>query len=218
MGCMRRIALLVVLVALVAGGWLFRAELLGLWQNLRSDEPAAVASPELAERAERKLATMNEPGAPDRVSLNSAEIQSLVAYRMAESLPGFILTPTVTVDEGRLRVHARVPTEEVSGMRGIGGSEEILSMLPDTTEVHASGHLIPLGDGRVALAIDEVSAASIPLPKRYIPRLLERAGRVDEPGLPREALAVRLPSGVRNAYAHGDSIVFVTRTAAAPSE
>lgn len=217
MGCMRRIALLVVLLALLVGAWLFRDRLIGLWQDLRSDTDVQEVSPALAERAERKLLAFTEEDGPDRVTLTSAELQSLVAYRIADSLPGFILSPSVSIDDGELRVKARVPTNDVSGMRGIGGSEEILSMLPDTTEVEARAHLIPLGDGRVGLAIDEISAASIPLPSRVIPRILENVGRVDEPGLPAEALAVRLPAGVHSAYAHGDSIVFLSSAAAAPA-
>jgi hypothetical protein len=213
MGCMRRVAVLVIFLALLAGAWLFRDRLIGMWQNLRSEEVSQTVSPELAERAEQKLAAMNEPNPPDRVTLTSAELQSFVAFRMAEALPSFILDPVVTIEEGELRVHAWVPTDEVAGMRGLGGTEEILSMLPDTTEVVAKGHLIPLGDGRVALAVDEVTAASIPLPDRVIPRILESIGRRDEANLPDDALAVRLPDGVRDVFADGDSIVFMSRGA-----
>jgi hypothetical protein len=213
-GCMRRIALLVVFVAFLAGAWIFRDRLIGMWQSLRSEDVPQEVSPELADRAERKLATMNEPNAPERVTLSSRELQSLVAYRMAESLPSFILEPIVTVEDGDLKVRARVPTDEVAGMRSLGGTEEILSMLPDTTEVVAEGHLIPLGDGRVALSVDEVTAASIPLPSRVIPRILKSIGRHDEPNLPDDALAVRLPAGVENVFADGDSIVFIAGGAA----
>lgn len=214
MGCIRRLTLLVLFVALLAGAWLFRDRLIGMWQSLRSDETVQYVSPELADRAEQKLATMSAPGAPARVTLTSAELQSLVAFRMAESLPRFILEPEVTVDDGDLRVRARVPTDEVAGMRELGGTEEILSMLPDTTEVVAKGHLIPLGHGRVALAVDEVTAASIPLPARVIPRILESIGRVDEENLPDDALAVTLPDGVATVFADGDSVVFMAGGAA----
>lgn len=218
MGCMRRIGLLVFFLALLVGAWIFRDRLIGMWQSLRSEDVPQEVSPELAAQAERKLAAMSEADAPQRVTLTSRELQSLVAYRMAEALPSFILEPAVTVEDGELRVRARVPTDEVSGMRGLGGTEEILSMLPDTTEVVAKGHLIPLGDGRVALSVDDVTAASIPLPDRVIPRILESIGRRDEPNLPADALAVRLPDGVATVFADGDSIVFTSRGGAAPAE
>ena len=214
MGCMRRIALLVVFAALLIGAWLFRDKLIGMWQSLRAEDVPQEVSPALADRAEQKLAAMTTADAPERVTLSSPELQSLVAYRMASSLPSFILEPIVTVEDGDLRVRARVPTDEVSGMRSLGGTEEILSMLPDTTEVVAKGHLIPLGSGRVALSVDEVTAASIPLPSRVIPRILTSIGRVDEPNLPEDALAVRLPDGVDNVFADGDSIVFMAGGAA----
>lgn len=214
-GCLRGVGVLVFLVALAVGAWMFRDRLIGMWHDLRGGDAPAEVSPELAAHAAEKLAVMNGPEPPERVSLTSAELQSLVAYRIAETLPPFILTPRVTVANGRLEVHARVATEQVAGMRGIGGAEEMLSLLPDTTDVEARGHLVPLGDGRVGLIVDEVSAASIPLPARVIPRMLESVGRIDEPGLPREALAVRLPTGIASAFAHGDSIVFIGRTSPA---
>ena len=218
MGCLRRILAVVVLLALLVAAWIFRDQLLGLWQGLRDGDEPEIASPALAERAERKLATLNEPDPPARVALSSAELQSLVAYRMVESLPPFILDPVVTVEEGDLRVSARVPTDEVAGVGGIGGSDEILAMLPDTTEVEAKAHLIPLGTGRVGLAVDEVTAASIPLPSRVIPRILESVGRRDEASLPAQALAVNLPAGVAGVYARGDSIIFIAHDGNAAEE
>ena len=208
---MRRIASVLVLLVVLVAAWLFRSQLIGAWQSLRGGAEPELASPALADRAERKLASLNEADGPDRVALTGAELQSLVTYRMAAALPAFILDPVVTVKEGDLRVSARVPTDQVGGVGGIGGSEEILSMLPDTTEVQAKAHLIPLGEGRVGLAVDEVTAASIPLPSRAIPRILESVGRRDEADLPAEALAVRLPAGVSAVYTDGDSMVFVAR-------
>ncbi len=212
-GCMRRLALLLFFLGLLVIAWLFRDRLIAMWHDLRSDDTAQLASPELADSAERKLELMTGADAPARVSLSSAELQSLVAYRMTDALPSFVLAPEVTVQDGVVRVRARVPTDEVAGVEGIGGSEELLAMLPDTTEVEAKGHLIPLADGQVALAVDEVTAASIPLPDRYIPKILERMGRVDQTDLPNEALALRLPEGVSSVYADGDSIIFISRGA-----
>lgn len=214
---MRRITVLVVLIALGVGAWVFRDRLVDAWHSFRPEEAEVPVSEQLADRAERKLASMAEADGPTRIALSSAEVESLVAYRMAQALPGFILAPRVTVDDGEIHVNARVPTDEVAGMRRLAGSDEIFSILPDTTEVQARGRIIPIGNGRVALAVDEVTAAHIPLPSRIIPRLLERVGRVEEPGLPREALAVRLPDGIVNAYAHGDSVVFVSTAAALPA-
>src|SRR5690606_33856107 len=90
---------------------------------------------------------------------------------------------------------------------------EVLGFLPDTTEVIASGQIIPLRENRVGVTIDELSAARIPLPRGMIPAILRRLGREDEPGLPPDAFGFALPQGVSNAYIHGDSLIFMGRNA-----
>jgi hypothetical protein len=89
----------------------------------------------------------------------------------------------------------------------------VAALLPDTTEVTVRGQLLPLDGGRVAFAIDEVTAAHIPLPRRIVPAALERLGRRDEPGLPRDALALPLPPGAAGAYVRADSLVLLARPA-----
>jgi hypothetical protein len=86
---------------------------------------------------------------------------------------------------------------------------EAAAFLPDTTEVGVTGQLLPLRAGRVALAVDQVRAARIPLPKRLVPGALRKLGRKAEPGLPADALALPLPPGVDAAYVRGDSLVFL---------
>lgn len=212
-GCIRRGMAVVIVLALLVAAWFFRSDLLGLWQSLGGGDEAAQVSPSMAEGAERKLAALGS--GVDRVALTEPELQSLVRYRMAGSIPRFVLSPTVRLEDGGVRVQARVPTDEVRGLPGIPGSSELIDMLPDTTDVEARGHIIPLGPGRVALSVDEVSAAKIPLPERVIPTLLRGVGRVDEPGLSESALAVTLPSGASHAFVHRDSLIFLSRAAAA---
>jgi|GEM_PF-396271 len=213
MRCMgRAVGCALLLVGLAVAAWFFREPLFDAWADLRGGgADAAAASPRLADQAEEKLARLAGPEPPDRVALNNAELQSLLQYRIAQQLPGFVLDPTVSAREGRLFVQARVPTGEVAGMPGVPGSE-LLEILPDTTDVEVKGHLIPLSSSRVALAVDEVTAATIPLPRRVIPRLLAQVGRVDEPGVPREALPLSLPDGASAAYVDGDSLVIVGDT------
>jgi hypothetical protein len=75
----------------------------------------------------------------------------------------------------------------------------------------ASGQLIPLQENRVGIAIDELTAARIPLPRGMIPAILRRLGRHDEPGLPPDAFGMALPPGATNAYIRGDSLIFMGR-------
>lgn len=214
-GCLRRAGAGVILLVLLAGAWYFRSDLVGLWQRFASRNEPATASPALAEHAEEKLLELHDEDGSGRVALTEPELQSLLRYRLASGLPAYVLSPTVRLGDGRVRVEARVPMDQVRGLPGVPGSGEIVDMLPDTTDVEARGHLIPLSEGRVALSVDEVSAAKIPLPERVIPALLRQMGRVDEPGLPETALAVSLPPGAARAYVHQDSLVFLSRRAAA---
>ena len=56
-GCLRRLVVLVLLLALAAGAWLYRDRLAALWRDARGtpDPPAVVPTAELAETAQAKL-------------------------------------------------------------------------------------------------------------------------------------------------------------------
>ena len=67
--------------------------------------------------------------------------------------------------------------------------------------------LVPFGEEESALLVHGVEASRIPIPRRLIPEILRAIGRVDRPGLPREALAVPLPAGLGSAYILSDSLI-----------
>ena len=215
LGCFRRLAgLVIVLLLLAVGLWWFRDDVSDAWRRVRGGETVAEApSPEVAERAEEKLADLGA-GRSERVALSGVELQSLVLYSYGDLFPAFVREPRVDVEEGRLRLDARVPTDALGSLPGAAQAQ---ALLPDTADVTIVADLLPLGDGRAALAVDEITAARIPVPSAMVPRLLERMGRVSEPGLPEDALAVRLPPGVGSAYMRGDSLILQsTATPRAP--
>jgi hypothetical protein len=199
---MRRIVLLLFCVVLAVAAYRFRDPLLAL-VAARTDQPAGEqASPELADSADRKLAALAN-GERDVVAFSGAELQSLLEFRHTQALPAFVDSPSIEIRRGRLRVGGRVPVENLPNVRGIG---EAAAFLPDTAELAVTGQFLPLGDGRVALGIDDVSTGRIPLPRRLLPGLLRQLGREDEPGLPSDALPLALPPGARDAYLRGDSL------------
>ncbi len=207
--CFGRLFAIVLLAAIGALAWLNRDRLLGAWHaRHRAVAVAEAPSAALAERAAGKLASLGEGRASTRVALAQPEVQSLIDYRFASAIPSYLHDPRVVLDEDVMEVRARVPRE---AMPEIPGAGEFISLLPDTTEVAARTRLLPLQEGRVALAVGQISAAKIPLPGRMIPALLRRLGRREEPGLPGDAIAVRLPEGVCSAYVHADSLVLVGR-------
>ncbi|HUP89578.1 MAG TPA: hypothetical protein VM100_09515 [Longimicrobiales bacterium] len=206
-GCLRGIVSLVLLLVIVVFGYLNRDKIKSKLDQLRGREVVVeeVASPQLAEATDQKLRDLKD-GRVARVALSQRELQSLLQYKYRALLPEFVDSPQVTLKGEQIEVKARVPVDRLPQVSELG---EAASFLPDTAEVGVSGKFIPIRPGRIALAVDAVKAAGIPLPHRLVPNALRRLGRKDEPGLPNDAMAMPLPSGVTAAYVRSDSLIFI---------
>lgn len=205
-GCLRRIIVLAVVIGGAALAWQYRVPLQAAWDAFRGTEAAIsgrISAP--PDGVEAKLASLGE-GRIDRIALREDEVQTLIEAHSGELLPPYIVAPRVELRGSRLKVRFQVPTNSFPRVEELG---EVLGFLPDTTEVVASGQIIPLRHNRVGVTIDELSAARIPLPRGMIPAILRRLGREDEPGLPPDAFGFALPKGVSNAYIRGDSLIFM---------
>jgi hypothetical protein len=207
MGCLKRIAVLFFVFVLVVVVFLNRDRITGAWSDLRGGKEDTELRPtqEVADVAADKLMNLRD-GEVTSVALSENEVQSLLQFRFRQLLPAFIDSPHVELKDGKVTIRGRVPVDRLPQLNELG---EAAGFLPDTTEVGVTGQILPLSKGRVALAVDQVRAARIPLPNRLVPGALRKLGRKDEPGLPDDALAVRLPSGVDAAYVRGDSLVFL---------
>jgi hypothetical protein len=207
MGCLKRIGALFLILVLVVVVFLNRDRITGAWNDLRGGKEETEVAPtqELADGAADKLTNLRD-GEVTSVALSEIEVQSLLQFKFRQLLPAFVDSPRVELKDGKVTVSGRVPVDRLPQINELG---EAAGFLPDTTEVGVTGQILPLSDGRVALAVDQVRAARIPLPRRLVPGALRKLGRKDEPGLPEDALAVRLPSGVDAAYVRGDSLVFL---------
>lgn len=207
MGCLKSLVGLVLVGVLAIFLFLNRDRITSAWQDLRGGKEATELgpSPELAEVASGKLGQLHA-GEIEVVALSENELQSLLQYKYRQLLPAFVDSPRVQLDGGKIVVQARVPVERLPQLGELG---EAAAFLPDTTELGVTGQVLPLRNGRVALAVDQVRAARIPLPKRLVPGALRKLGRKEEPGLPPDALALPLPPGADAAYVRGDSLVFL---------
>lgn len=212
MGCLiKKLIFLVLLAGALVIAFLNRDRIRAVWQELRGSVTVEEqASPELADEASAKLTELRR-GRRTNVALGEAELQSLLLYKYPQLLPAFVDSPRIRLEDGKIEVKGRIPVERLPQLNELG---EAAAFLPDTTEVAVVGQLLPLSSGRVALAVDQVRAARIPLPKRLVSSALRKLGRKDEPGLPADALAVPLPPGVDAAYVRGDSIVFLNNASA----
>lgn len=209
-GCLR---LIIILGAVIILGFLWFTkgdELRSLWNELTGDTPTeTVPSQALADHAQAKLDDL-QAGRLRSASFGAVELQSLLMYEYQGLLPAFVDSPHIELDASRIVVKGRMPIDRLPDVEGM---RQAAAILPDTTDLAVTAQLLPLGSGRVALAIDDITVSRIPLPERLYGPALSRLGRRDEAGLPADAVAVPLPPGATNAYVRGDSLVLVGTSA-----
>lgn len=209
-GCAGRIVALALLLLVGAVGWYNRHELVELWDRVVGAE--AQVTPELAARADAKLASLGEGGGMKRVALHEDELQSLIEYRWGGFLPPDVVDPRVAVGGGRVTLEGSVATARFGRIAEL---RDILAFLPDTAALRAVASFVPLDGEHVALEVHELGAAGIPVPQALIPTVLGRFRGSGVPGLAPNALAVPLPAGIRSVYVSGDSLVFLADTGGA---
>ena len=208
MGCLRRIASLVVLLVVAGAVWLYWGDDIQAAIDGRGggDRPA-LAGPELADATMRRIAELAEtPGG--RIALSEAELQSLVDHEYRAMIPAFLASPRVRVDDNTVRLSGRVSTAFIEEYVDLG---DAAAFLPDTADVAVRGHLIPAESGRVGLSVEQVSAARIPLPDALVGRLLRSAGAGSDAALGDDVIPISLPEPLESAYVHGDSVVLTAR-------
>ena len=204
-GCVGRLLVLALLLVGAAVAWFNRDAIGDAWDRLTGNETEV--SPEIAARADEKLASLGTVDGPTQVGLTESELQSLVEYRWSGFLPPDVVGPKVELSDGRVSLEGSVATArfgQISELR------DIIAFLPDTASLRAVGRFVPLNEGHVALEVEELGAASIPVPSRLIPTVLSRFRGSSAPGLAPNALRVPLPPGISNVFVSGDSLVFVS--------
>ncbi len=196
-GCVGRLLSTVLIVAVLAVAWYNRGEGVAVWDGLFGTERQAAA----------KLDALGRSGVT-RVVFHEPELQSLVQYRWAASLPPDLVDPRVGLGEGRVTVAAQVPTARLAGIREL---QEILGFLPDTATLRAAGSFVPLDGDHVALEVHDLGAAGIPIPRRLIPAIVAHFRPEGMPEVGANAVALPLPQGIGNVFVSGDSLVVSAR-------
>lgn len=201
-----------VLLVLVGGGyaaWRWSPEVMPRIQAWLQEEPVIeerLPSPELAQATLDRFEALRDGSGPDRIALSSVELVSVLRYALAGLIPEQVSEPSIEMADGILTLSGRFPLDALGGMGELGPAR---SFLPDTLLLELQGSLVPLDGRRAALVVHKVLASHIPLPDRMIAGVLRSLGREAEEGLPSDALAVRLPSGLQSAYILRDSLVLV---------
>jgi hypothetical protein len=178
---------LIVVVLLAGAAWWFRGDLV----RLLGAPEATEVSPEAAAAAAAKLDRLRSHG--ETAELSSVELTSFIRYRAPAAALETLREPSVRMSGDTIRLSGRIPTDRLPPHPDL---DRVRAFLPDTAPLVIQGRVEPLGAGRVALDIQGVQFAGVPIPPSYYPAMLERLGRRPEPGLPPAAVAVALPPGV----------------------
>ncbi len=211
-GCAKRIVSLVILVGLALAAWHYRADLKRLWnQYVGHRTTAAARSPEEdSASAQAKFHALLGARPPARTAFSQGELQALMRTRFAPVLPRWVDSAHIDLEGDKIRLSAKVPVARIPQVKELG---EVAGLLPDSPEVAVKGQLIPVERGGVMLAVDQVSAAHIPVPRRLIAPVVSSLKRPGDPSPP-DALRLPLPRTVSSAYVRNDSLVVMSGGAA----
>lgn len=213
-GLLKKLVALVVLVAVAYAGFRWGPlvfpsleQALGFRQASVSSQPdEAVPSPELADSTLDRFERFRDGQGADRLALSGVELSSVVRYALPGIVPPGVADPTVTLSDGRVQLSARVA---VAAFPRLPKLDDIVGVLPDTVSVEMTGSLVPLDQEHMALLVDHVEAARIPLPRRLIPDILQGFGRGRSKALPDDGLAVPKPDGIQSIFVQRDSLVLI---------
>ena len=166
-----------------------RADIKALWQRFRGTTPVATTeAPEAAGRsAHKKFQALIGRHPPARTALSQAEANALAQQLIAPFLPQWVDSPRIELEGDQIRLSARVPANRIPQVKELG---QVAGLLPDTPEVSVKGQLVPSAAGGTALAVDQVTAAHIPVPRRLLAavvRSLKKRGDRNPPDHQRPA-------------------------------
>ena len=203
---MRKSMLLVFLIPTIYAG--FKWGLLPINHFLDSDncegcledaQPSMALSDLTMDRFEKLR--WGELGA--KLVLGSLEISSIARYAMPGIIPPGLLELRVEFEEELVRLSALVVAEEFPKLPKL---DEIVGLLPDTMAVEMQGIIAPLDQGHLALIVNRLWVAKIPIPASLIPPILTAFGREGRRALPRNALLIPKPDVIESVFIRSDSL------------
>lgn len=171
-------------------------------------EPGVQPTPEMAEETLDRLERFRAGELGDRLALSSVELTAVVRYALPGILPRGVSEPTVELEDGRVGVGARVAVESFPSLPRL---DPIIGFLPDTLLIEMQGSLVPVDRRFLALVVERLSAAKIPIPGRMVADVLQGLGRDGPPGLPEDALQVPRPDGIESIFVLKDSLVMLAQ-------
>ena len=174
--------------------------------------PRAQPTPELAEQTLDLFEQFRAGETGGRLMLGGTELSAVLRHSLPGMIPRGVSEPTIELRRGQVHVSARVALEAFPDLPRL---DDIIGLLPDTILLEIRGSLVPLDQGHMALLVDRVQAARIPLPTRLVAEVLGAFGRSRPASLPDDALEVPLPDGLSAVFVQRDSLVMLADVPAA---
>jgi hypothetical protein len=194
MGCLRRIGCLVVLLAAVVAGFLYRDRITALYRRVRGipEPPPAVfvpPAPGAAAQAEAVLERLTRRTGPAYVDLTAAQLAALIERQVAAT--GTRVLDSVAVALGDQRVEVRGSLDVAAVPRRLLGP--LAEGLGRREPVVAGGTLAADSGGRVVWTIDKLAIRDFPFPRQVIPAILHVMNLTDGKAA---AVPIPLPAGI----------------------
>jgi hypothetical protein len=211
----KKLLTLVVLVGVAYAGFRWGPVVFPAMERALGIEPAVQPveeggpTPEMAEQTLDRFEEFRAGELGDRLALGGPELSSIIRYAMPGLIPPGVADPTVELDEGDVHLSARVAVEAFPSLPRL---DKIIGLLPDTILIEIRGSLVPIDQGTLALLVDRVQAAKIPIPSRMVAEVLNGLGRSGPESLPEDALLVPMPDGLESIFVQRDSLVMLAKT------
>jgi hypothetical protein len=156
-----------------------------------------------ADRLQTKITRINANGQAKkpvslRTAMSEAEVNSYLAYALAEELPAGVTDLYVTIEgDGRLSGQAIVDLNRVKAERSSGGWLDPLAYLGGKAPVTAVGALHTSG-GTARLELESTTVSGVPVPKVLLQALVSHYTRTSEnpDGISLDD-TFKLPAGIR---------------------
>lgn len=211
---MKKLVAIVALVAAAYAGYRWGPAVFPPLERLLADgeaaeervNPRVEPTPETAEAALDRFEALRRGEGGNRLALGGPELSSVVRFALPGIIPPGVAEPTVRLEEGRVALSARVAVEAFPRLPNL---DDVVGMLPDTVLVEIRGTLAAYDRAVMALMVDRLQVARIPLPRRMVSKVLDGLGREGPRGFPEDALPVPLPDGLASVSVQADSLVLI---------
>lgn len=205
--CLAGVGCLTLLALGGGAAWTYWPEIQEWWSARSANVVFAVEpSEELAADAEARLRSLFEEGGPVEVRLTEAEVQSLVLYRVAPTLPPGVSEPLATLQDSTVQVSALLDLEQLAASIDSEAAGRLQEFIGDTARVTARLHPRVAGPARGELSILRLQAGLFPVPSLLIPGMITQLGFSTAPGNPR-AMAVEIPPEIQSVTVEAQELV-----------